>query len=120
VTEVINDIVNNRTEADAFDEMIVVPIYKANKKLPTSNINAFRSISLGECMFKLAEACFIEKNRVKIEEMMGGYQYAYKRGKGTKVAIEKLHEIFKNRRGNFLCVGIDLASAFDSPKRPKI
>jgi len=101
VTEVINDIVNNRTEADAFDEMIVVPIYKANKKLPTSNINAFRSISLGECMFKLAEACFIEKNRVKIEEMMGGYQYAYKRGKGTKAAMENFMKSSKTAKKAF-------------------
>ena len=90
ITEIINDIVNDRADCSIFSEMIVIPIYKASKKGLVSDCNSFRSVCLGETLYKLAEGCYIMYNRKMIEESMGESQIGYKEGKGTNVGAKDL------------------------------
>ena len=52
ITEVINDIINDRVEDfSAFAEMIVIPIFKSNKKgANAADCNSFRCLNLGEVL----------------------------------------------------------------------
>jgi hypothetical protein len=59
IVGIVNDIVNNKIEnVDIFCEMIVLPIFKSNKKgISPSECSSFRCINLSEVLIKLVEGC---------------------------------------------------------------
>ena len=99
LTNIINDIVNNKTSAENFSENIVIMLYKGKKKGKVSDCNSFRSIQLSECLEKLAQKCFLMKHKIIIEEAMGPSQFGYKEKKGANSALEELHKIIIKRKG---------------------
>ena len=92
--------------------MNIIPIYKANKRLETTDPDAFRPVALAETLFKLAETVFISKLRGPIENNMGDFQNAYKKGHGTYTALNSLNEQLKDIKSGYLC-SADIKSAFD-------
>mmetsp|Transcript_85841 Transcript_85841/g.185346 ORF Transcript_85841/g.185346 Transcript_85841/m.185346 type:complete len:314 (+) Transcript_85841:549-1490(+) len=119
MTELFNDIVNDKCNIDVFSKLVIIPIFKNKKGAQTNDPNAFRMISLGETLYKIAESCFIKKNLKTIEDSSGHFQCAYKTKMGTNTAIRKLKEIMDKKKNGGI-IACDLKSAFDSPTRESI
>jgi len=56
--KMFNDIMNNKVNTDFIAQMIVVPIFKKNKKKATQDkVESFRQICLGDTCLKIVEGC---------------------------------------------------------------
>jgi len=96
-----------------FLKLNIIPIYKGKRK-DHSKPSSYRSVSLGENLYKVAESIFIHTNMDVIENFMGENQMAYKRGGGTGKSLKKLNDLMKKHKKWYL-ISIDLAEAFNSP-----
>jgi len=86
----------------------IIPLHKSGDE---TNLNNFRPICLGDCLWKIIEASFLYS--VDIDNAISDYQHAYIKNRSTHTYIKDIIRYFESNGNCGIIVSVDIEKAFD-------